>query len=243
MKTTMEFVGRVAMVAVVALAAAHAPAETVYWNMQTAAPTSNGIAATIGDIARGNNNGTTTLLTTSSVSGGYTFDLNGVSTAASGSNNAGAAARIGALNTGANGSAYFEFTFTPTGGDLSVTGIGFGSRSTGTGPQAWSLRSDADAYASDVATGALSNDSTWGYRTVAFGSPLDVLDGVTRTFRLFGYSGSGSPTAGTANWRIDDLQVNAVPEPATLGVAGAGVALAGLRGLKRRRTRSAALAG
>ena len=207
--------------------------------MQTA---SNGITATIGDIAQGNNNGTTTLLTTASASTRYSFDLNGLNTSASGSNNAGAAARIGALATGASGSAYFQFTFTPTGGDLSVTEIGFGPRSTSTGPQAWSLRSDADAYASDLVTGALTANSNWGYRTATFGSSLNVLDGATRTFRLFGYSGIGSATANTANWRIDDLQVSAVPEPSTLGFAGVGVALAGL-GAWKRRAAAAVLAG
>jgi hypothetical protein len=225
-----RIVGRLALVAVVALTAVRSEAGTVYWDMQTASPTSNGIAATIGDITQGNTS-TTTLLGTTSASSGYSFDLNGVTESASGSNNAGVSARSGGLNTADGGSTFFEFTFTPTAGDLSVTVLGFGSRSTLTGPLAWSLRSDADSYAADLATGALANDSVWAYRTVTLGTPLDVSNGVTRTFRLFGYGGSST----ASNWRIDDLQVVAVPEPSTLGLAAAGVGLAGLGACKRRR--------
>jgi hypothetical protein len=32
-----------------------------------------------------------------------------------------------------------------------------------------------------------------------------MTNGVSKTFRVYGYNGSGNATAGTANWRIDDL--------------------------------------
>jgi hypothetical protein len=191
--------------------------------MQTDTPTSNNLAGvTVGALTQGNNNGTTTMLTASSTSTTYSFLLDGVTTANSGANNAGLAARVGALSTAANGSAYLQFTVTPTSGPLEITDLGFGSRSTGTGPQAWTLRSDADAYAANLVTpGSLTNNSTWAYRLTALTSPLTVPQNTTRTFRLYGYAGSGSASAGTANWRVDDLQV--VPEPPAFVLVAAGL--------------------
>lgn len=216
--------------------AADSSAGTIYWNMQTASPTSNNlVGVTVGTLTQGNNNGTLPPIlssTSANSSGSYSFLLNGVSTTASATNNAQVAARVGALATGANGSAYFEFTITPTLGPLEITDLGFGSRSTGTGPQAWTLRSDADAYATDLVTpGSLANNSTWAYRTVSLSSALTVPQSTTRTFRLYGYNGSGSPGAGQANWRIDDLQV--VPEPPAFVLMAAG--LGTLTYLTRRR--------
>jgi endonuclease G len=178
-------------------------AGTVYWDFSTAAPAS-GLAADLtgGTITQGNNNGTTVLLTTTSASSGYT--------GSSGTNNAGAAARIGALNIAASGSAYFEFTLgTVTGEHLVATGLSFGSRSTSTGPQAFAVRTSADAFASDVATGTLANTSAWALKTAAFG--VTGASGASLTFRLYGYNGAGSASANTANWRIDDLKLTITP--------------------------------
>lgn len=207
----------------------------IYWNMATAAPTSNNLASvTVGDLTQGNNNGTTPMLssTSANLSSSYSFLLNGVTTNASTGNNAQAAARSGALATGAAGSAYFQFTITPAAGSLGITNIGFGSRSTSTGPQAWTLRSDADSYASDLVTaGALTANSTWAYRTVALTSPLTIPQNTARTFRIYGYNGTGSPGTNIANWRIDDLQI--VPEPSAVVLLATG--LGGLTHLIRRR--------
>lgn len=171
------------------------------WNFGTstaqATPNLSGTDVLGSAVTQGNNNGTTTLLTTISASSGYT--------GSSGQFNAGAAARIGALNTAASGSAYFEFTLTPqSGATITVTEISFGSRSTGTGPQAYTIRSDADAFASDVATGTIASNSTWSLRT---SSSLAVAFTTPRVFRIYGHAGTGSPSTGTANWRIDDLKV------------------------------------
>ncbi|MFM8885965.1 MAG: DNA/RNA non-specific endonuclease, partial [Chthoniobacterales bacterium] len=170
----------------------------IYWDFQTAAPAS-GVPAgmTVGNLTQGNNNGTTVLLTNSSTSSGYT--------GASGTNNAGAAARIGVLNTAANGSAYFEFTVTPaSAGIFTLTGISFGTRSTSTGPQAYTLRSSADSYASDIVVGSISNNAAW---TLKSHTGIAQTSSSATTFRLYGYNGAGSATTGTANWRIDDLKV------------------------------------
>lgn len=196
----------------------------VTWNFGTAAP-SAGLPVTgltVGDVTRGNNNGTTTLLTTSSVSSGYA--------GASGTSNAGAAARVGALSTASNGSAYFEFTLTADFGyTFSLTDISFGTRSTSTGPQAYAWRSDADSYATDLASGSIANNSTWSLKSNT-GLVSQSSNGGSITYRLFGYAGTGNPATGTANWRIDDLSLTVVatpvpvPEPETYAaVAGAGL--------------------
>jgi hypothetical protein len=177
-----------------------APIALATWNFTTnVSPTSVPANLTISDLTQGNNNGTTTILDSSVASFGYS--------GASGTNNAGGAARAGALVTGASGSAYFEFTITPAAAYyFTLSSISFGSRSTGTGPQAYTLRSNLDNYASDIATGSFSNNSTWSLKTNAsinsnstFGTPI--------TYRVYGYNGSGTAAINTANWRIDDLNL------------------------------------
>src|SRR5688572_30936592 len=130
---------------------------TFSWNFGTDAANPNPSSGTpvagltISGVSQGNNNGTTVLLTTTSASLGYT--------GSSGQFNAGAAARVGALNLAASGSAYFEFTLTPDAGKtVSITNINFGSRSTGTGPQAYTIRTSLDAYATDAAAAVLLKD-------------------------------------------------------------------------------------
>lgn len=183
-----------------ALVAIVAEAQTIGWNFNaiSASPSTTTQNISSSDLSRNNNNGTTTLLTNASVSSGYA--------GASGSYNAGAAARIGALNTAANGSAYFEFTLTPANGySFNLTGISFGSRSTSTGPQGYTIRSSADNFTTDIVTGALSSNGVWSlisHTGIAFNSSSAV------TFRIYGYNGAGNASAGTANWRIDDLALS-----------------------------------
>ncbi len=186
----------------VAFAVSDAAPSSIYWDFATASPTSGIPAgATGGTVTQHNNNGTTTLITTVSVSSGYT----GVS----GTFNAGAAARIGALNTSASGSAYFEFTFTPDAGRQFVaTGISFGSRSTSTGPQAYTILSSVNGFTAPIATGTFANDSVWRLITPAFAGATGA-PGAPVTFRLYGHNGTGSPGTNTANWRIDDVRLTA----------------------------------
>ncbi|MFY8213176.1 MAG: beta strand repeat-containing protein, partial [Flavobacterium sp.] len=178
-----------------------APITLATWNFTTnVSPASVPLNVTISNLAQGNNNGTTTILSATSASSGYS--------GASGTNNAGAAARAGVLSTGANGSAYFEFTITPTSGYyFSLKGISFGSRGTSTAPVAYVLRSSVDSYGSDLVTGSLSVNSTWGlYSNSTINSISSV--GSAITYRIYGYNGTGSPSVNTANWRIDDLTLS-----------------------------------
>ena len=165
----------------------------------TAAPLSVPSKITVSSLVQGNNNGTTVMVTNASVSSGYT--------GASGTYNAGAAARTGVLNTAASGSAYFEFTLTPTAGNIAtLTGISFGSRATSTGPLAYAIRSSLDGYVANITSGTLTNTSAW---TLISNTALSVssASGTAITFRIYGYNGTGTASANTANWRIDDINL------------------------------------
>jgi hypothetical protein len=223
-----------------------ASAATVYWNMQSAVPTSNNaLNLTVSNLSRGNNNGTTTLFGTTSASSGYSFALEGTSTPASGSNNAAAAARSGPFNAAT--SAFFEFTMNPAAGFTgNLSALGFATRSTSSGPSSMTLRSSLDNYASSVASFTGTTNGTWTYQSATLAAPLTFSENQSVTFRLFGFGNGGSASANTANWRIDDLKAtvatlavtppSTVPEPATamssLVVSTAGIALVS----RRRRT-------
>jgi hypothetical protein len=178
--------------------------DPIYWNFGTAsgnADATSGVPSnlTVSALSQGNNNGTTTMLSNSSASSTYTN--------ASGQFNVAAAARTGGINTAAGGSAYFEFTLTPAGGyNFRLYSISFGSRSTGTGPVSYSLRSSIDNYGSDIATGSMSSASVWQLESNT-NLTTTSSTGTAVTFRIYGYAGTGSPSAGAANWRIDDLNV------------------------------------
>ncbi|HEY1038941.1 MAG TPA: hypothetical protein VGF30_06020, partial [Bacteroidia bacterium] len=192
------------------------------WNFATAAPSSGTPYAnlTVSNIIQGNNFGTTTMLSTASASAVSDY------ASASGGNNAQAAARTGAINTATSGSAYFEFTLTPaTGYYVTLNGISFGTRSSGTGPQAYSIRSSKDNYTANLATGTSNNAGDWEFETPTFTSTSSGT-GSAIIFRIYGHSGSGSATSGTANWRIDDvtldLSVQLCNVPTAFNVTGTG---------------------
>jgi hypothetical protein len=180
----------------------------ITWDFSSATPLS-GIPAgvTVSAVAQGNNNGTTTLLTTTSASSGYT--------GATGGNNAGAAANVGLFRP--DTTTYFEWTLTPAAGvAISVSQINFGSRSTGTGPQAYDIRTSLDNFAAAAASSTLANNSTWALITNT--TSIGGASGQAITFRLYAYNGAGNASKNTANWRIDDLSVlvtttGTVPSP------------------------------
>lgn len=177
-----------------------ADAQIIKWNFddgkETALPSQNVNHVSTSKLSRGNNYGTTTvLITTTSPSSGYS--------GSSGNYNAGAAAVSAGF--GLTTSTYFEFTLTPEEGySLSLNIINFGSRSTGTGPQSYSIRSSVDAYNSEVASNSFPADSKW-YLYQHTG--LSVLSGSSITFRIYGFNGVGA-SQNTAVWRIDDLSLS-----------------------------------
>lgn len=182
------------------------PNNIAYWNFGTQTPTVSPAGWSFGAVNYGNNNGTNALITSSSPSSGY-VNLYGIS--ASGTSNASAAARTGAINTNTNGSAYFEFTVVAPSDstNLAITNISFGSRSTGTGPQSYSIRSSADNFAADLpgGSGVLVANNVWANQSASVS--VFMTNGVTNTFRIYGFGGAGSAAQHSANWRIDDLTV------------------------------------
>ncbi len=155
---------------------------------------------TVSNMVQGNNNGTTTMTASATASSGYA--------GASGSFNAQAAARTGAINTAAGGSAYFEFILTPAANHyVTLSGVTFGSRSSGTGPAAFSIRSSRDNFVSTLANGTLSTGGVWALQSPSFSSTSSTA-GNAITFRIYGHSGTGSPAINTANWKIDDVILN-----------------------------------
>lgn len=200
-------------------------------------PTSNAVSnLTVSPLSQGNT--TTTGGTTTSVSSDYTFLLNSATTTASGSFNLTFSAKSGALVTGS--SSYMAVTLTPAAGySGTVSAIGFGSRSTPSGPTTLSLRSSADGYAADVASFSPSTTSNWAYFTNSFVNPVQFSSSSPLTLRLYGSGGSSVPSG---NWRLDDLQLDVVvvPEPAAvvLGMlAVAGVTIHARRSGRWRRKR------
>ena len=175
---------------------------SILWDFGTATPVSAPPAdLSVADIIQGNNNGTTPMLTATSVSGTYA--------GASGGNNAGAAARTGLLNQDPGGSAYFEFSVTAAAGKQPwVTALSFGARSTSTGPQAFGVYTSTDNFTIPVASGPLANNSVWSLQAPTL-FPVSATKGGSVTFRIYGYNGTGNAAVGTANWRIDDLSVTA----------------------------------
>lgn len=184
---------------------------------------------TVGAFSIGNTFGTVAdPVNASSASSGYP--------GATGTGNIGNAVNIGALNTAT--SAFYTVTFTPDAGNaLTISGFDFGARSTGTGPQAFSLRSDLDGFAADIITGTIANNSAWAYFDTA---PFTLTGAVDQaiTLRLYTFNGTGSPASSTINSRLDDITIEvsaAIPEPSTVAGLGAALVAAGVWGVRRRR--------
>jgi hypothetical protein len=180
----------------------------------TAAPVSLPANLTVSDVAQGNNNGTTALLSEGSAS---SADYPG----ASKSFNAQMATPGGVYEQTTSG--YFEITLTPSANyRVTLTELSFGTRRTNTGPQAYTIRTSADSYATALAGGSLPGASTWGY----IANPgLNVTSATPLIVRLYGTDGSGSISVNTAVWRIDDLKLSVVvaqdgaPSPAITDVS------------------------
>ena len=186
---------------------------TFTWNFGTSAanpaPSSGSLAnLTVGNITIGNILGTVTMLSTTSASSGYT--------GATGQYNAGNAARTGALVTGTNGSAYFEIILTPASGYcVNISSINFGTRSTGTAPKNFTVRTSIDNYASSIASDTIPSTSAWFLKNPTTISTSGLVS-TSVTLRIYGYNGAGSPSSNTINWRIDDLNIGlSVSSPST----------------------------
>lgn len=126
---------------------------------------------------------------------------------ASGGSNFGAACKSGALSVAS--STYFAVTVTPSSGyKIALTSITFGQRCTGTGPQAITVYSSIDNYAAPIGTATEAANSTWTLKSITFsGASLVGAANTAVTLRIYGSGVSGSPSANTATWRIDDVNL------------------------------------
>ena len=222
-----------------------AAAGTAYWNAGTASgaltPTSvTDVPLTVafGAFSRGNNQGSEVLNNSTSASSGYSFNLNGVSTSASGGFNFGADTLVGTTLVTST-STYFAVTVTPDPcSSFELTAIEFGTRSTTNGPKAWTLRSSLDNYATDLVTpGTLNNDSAWVYVSSTLTTPL--IGSAATELRIYGYNVDGPQSFSSNTWRLDDVQLQVVPEPGITGLAvvACGLGLAARLRAGRRRER------
>lgn len=169
----------------------------------TAYATSGVPAHITADSLRPGNSTGTPFIASTSASSGYT--------GSSGAGNAGVLAKAGPLDYTVNtatGSAFFEITLTPDPGYyIELSNIAFGSRSTGTGPKHYSIRTDVDGYATEQAGDTISSvTSAWGYRTQFLN--ITGPSGMPLKLRIYGYDGTGTST--TVNFRIDDLKLTAM---------------------------------
>lgn len=181
-----------------------------YWNASTETPTTTPPGATysFSMMTQNNNNGTTIFLSTTSASSGYTFTLNGVNTSVSGSENFAFSAKAGPLNTASGGSTYIETIITPSAGyAVNISNINFATRSTGTGPTAYSVQRVSGTSNIELATGTLTTNSAWVYKN----NPVSIAGATDEvvTLRIYGYGNTGSPSQNTANWRLDDIVITA----------------------------------
>jgi hypothetical protein len=129
------------------------------------------------------------------------------------------------VSNAGNGS-FVDVTFSTVGfTDIVLT---FATRGTGTGYNSgiWSYSTDGSIFTVTSAGNTSSNSSTWALRTVDLTGVTAAENQASLTLR---YTVDGA-TSTSGNNRIDNLQVNAVPEPsaALLGVLG-------LLGFLRRR--------
>lgn len=213
---------------------AAAQAATIGWNFSdgnavydTGTPANFSLTA----ITIGNTLGTVSIPVTNASTSNYG--------GASGTYNIGNAVKIGALDTST--SSYYEITFTPDPSyTLTISDFDFGARSTSTGPQAYALRTSQDAYATNIFTGSIANNSVWVLKDNTFSA---ITASGPITLRLYTYGGTGSPTNNAINNRLDDISITVtatpvapvVPVPAS---AAGGVALLALSAVAHRLRRA-----
>lgn len=173
----------------------------ITWDFGSAGASSGAVPnITTSSITQVNNNGSTTFIGSGSpASTGYT----GVS----GGGNGSISAKTGAVNTGT--SSYVQVVLTPgTNYSVSINSISWGNYSVSTsGPTTLSIYTSLDNYTTAIGSATATQNSTWALLSPTIPTTTSDIDEPI-TLRIYASGGSGgSPAAGTANWRIDDLKI------------------------------------
>jgi hypothetical protein len=256
-----RFVGRLAMVAVVALSllsvnSAHAEL-LAGWDFQTTNDGGTAVAASpatpkvyvanVGDgtLYLDGTQGSSNWLQASELSAFTGTNVNATNGLSSITTSPAALAVLGGTSNAANGkSMVFKFDMTGL-KDLAVT---FSAQRTGTGfaSQVWETSTNGTSWSS---WGSFVGGTTAGTIRDSFANTgilslatTSALDNAAAAYVRVTFTGA---TSASGNNRLDNFQFDAVavPEPSTLGLAAAGVALAGLGAWKRRRAGSPVQAG
>jgi hypothetical protein len=120
---------------------------------------------------------------------------------------------------------YIEFTVTPTlGYSFTPTSFVFGWDHSNTGPASVALRSSADSYGANIGTVTGMAASQTNGNTIN----ISTLTGLTSatTFRLYGYSASG--TTGTGGFDVASSSVNVQLNGSVASVGGPNITQTGL---------------
>jgi hypothetical protein len=135
----------------------------------------------------------------------------------------------GGTDSGNNG-AYFQFAFSMAG--LTDLGVSYATRGTSTGfnTQTWSYSTNGTDF-TDFETVTGTTSTTFSLKE--FSAPA-ALDNVATAFLRVTFDGA---TASNGNNRLDNITFSAVPEPASIALAGLGVLGAGVA-LRRRAKRA-----
>lgn len=173
----------------------------ITWDFGSAGASSGAVPnITTSSITQVNNNGSTTFIgSTSPASAGYI--------GSSGGGNGSISAKTGAVNTGT--SSYVQVVLTPgTNYSVSINSISWGNYSVSTsGPTTLSIYTSLDNYTTAIGSATATQNSTWALLSPTIPTTTSDIDEPI-TLRIYASGGSGgSPAAGTANWRIDDLKI------------------------------------
>lgn len=129
---------------------------------------------------------------------------------------------------------YFEFAVTLLDGySLNLETFNFDERSFANRPSAFGLRYSGDGFAANIGTGI--NDTGWDPISFDISTNTVAVSGSV-TFRIFAQNAPNE----NATWHIDNIELNGtlvapIPEPATGGMALAGLASAFYYLLRRNR--------